>query len=209
MSSGDAFVLYVEGPRDRAILEAWAKRLDPTLARSVVRRCVILGGRQPARAERDLAARAEREPEVRGLCILDRDRGESHSPPGTALDIHTWSRRQIESYLLVPPAIVRAAVRSDPGRELERDVRELLPQVGDDRTLQSFDAKRLFGRHGPLAACLGRPVDPGRVARYMREDEIPAEPRGLLAQVAHRVGLGTPPVEVQRRSFGGGPGCEV
>lgn len=209
MSSGDAFVLYVEGPRDRAILEAWAKRLDPTLARSVVRRCVILGGRQPARAERDLAARAELEPEVRGLCILDRDRGEPDRPQGDALDIHTWSRRQIESYLLVPPAIVRAAVRSDPGRELERGVRELLPRGGERETLQSFDAKRWFGRYGPLATRLGRPVDPGRVARCMREEEIPAEPRGLLERVAHRVGLAPPPVEVLRRPLGVGPGCEV
>ena len=30
--NGDGFILYIEGPRDREILRAWAYRLLPTLA---------------------------------------------------------------------------------------------------------------------------------------------------------------------------------
>lgn len=67
------FVLYVEGPRDRDILESWARRIDPSVARCIERNTVILGGRQPARAVRDFRKRGGEEAGWTGLVVLDRD----------------------------------------------------------------------------------------------------------------------------------------
>ena len=49
-SAPPAFTLYVEGPRDRSILRAWAYRMMPGHARRLFGASVILGGRQPERA---------------------------------------------------------------------------------------------------------------------------------------------------------------
>ena len=43
------FVLYVEGPRDRSILRAWAQRLLPERGPDLLEGAVILGGRRPPR----------------------------------------------------------------------------------------------------------------------------------------------------------------
>ena len=67
------FVLYVEGPRDRDILESWARRIEPSVARCIERNTVILGGRQPARAVRDFRKRGGEEAGWTGLVVLDRD----------------------------------------------------------------------------------------------------------------------------------------
>ena len=67
------FVLYVEGPRDRDILETWARRLEPSIARCIEQNTVILGGRQPARAVRDFRKRGGEEAGWTGLIVLDRD----------------------------------------------------------------------------------------------------------------------------------------
>ena len=49
-SRAGGFVLYLEGPADRGVLEGWCRQLLPGLARRLSRATVILGGRQPARA---------------------------------------------------------------------------------------------------------------------------------------------------------------
>src|SRR5215831_10019361 len=101
-----SFILYVEGPRDRSILRAWAQRLLPELAPDLLEGAVILGGRRPARAVEHFRARA---PGSRGLCVLDRDEDTaSDLPPEDGLEFFTWGRRHIESYLLVASAIRRA-----------------------------------------------------------------------------------------------------
>ncbi|MGH0036270.1 MAG: hypothetical protein ACQGVK_14685 [Myxococcota bacterium] len=170
------FVLYVEGPRDRDILKMWAHRLSPRLARHVAGHAVILGGRQPARAldhfrDFDRAGRG-----ARGLCVLDRDHG-AHAPlesdsdrPG--LEFYTWSRRHIESYLLVPSAI-RRALRLDPhDSRVDRLFREHVPSAEDEEAMAGVDAKRLLDARGPLARGLGLPLGPGRIARAMQASEL-------------------------------------
>ncbi len=184
------FVLFVEGPRDRHILQGWAHRVSPLLARRLVESTVILGGRQPARAVRHLRERAENGQGARGLCVLDRDADgpdPAIAPEGVDLDVFTWGRRHIEAYLLVPDAIRRALRLRDRG--LERLLRDELPRPDDERALARVDAKRLLGHRGALHRLLGSPVDPGRIARAMREDEQPLEVRQLLGQIGERVGL--------------------
>jgi hypothetical protein len=189
-AGGGGFVVYVEGPRDGDILRSWARRLAPPLARELVAATVILGGRQPARAVAHLRRLAAGGEPARGLCVLDRDGGEAATlpePGGVDLELFTWSRRHIESYLLVPDAIRRGLGSRERG--LDRLLREEIPSLDDEAALGAVDAKRLLDRRGPVARLLGRPVDPGRIARAMRPEEIHPEVHALLARIAAGLGL--------------------
>jgi len=203
------FWLYVEGPRDSAILRSWARRLSRPLERIVEGSTVILGGRQPARAvEHFRRAAAEATPSaVRGLCILDRDGddGEVEGPDEPGLEFFTWPRRHIESYLLVPAAIRRSLNGSADGPRVERMLEEYLPDEDARAAWASTDAKRLLAPNGPLARDLGLPLSAAGVARAMRADEIHGEVIGLFDRVRSGAGLApAEPVIVRRRGFHSG-----
>jgi hypothetical protein len=92
------FHVYVEGPRDRAILERWAQRISPRLGRAVDDVSVILGGRQPARAAAHLRQQRSRDASARGLCVLDGDAGAVGSPPQEPRhQLFNWTRPHIQS----------------------------------------------------------------------------------------------------------------
>lgn len=183
----ERFLVYVEGPRDRDVIQAFARRLLPPLSRALPAACVILGGRQPARAASHLARERE-EGEARGVCVLDRDASEAPAPPPTpGLEFFTWRRRHIESYLLVPAAIERASRVRDA--RLRRLLGEELPDPSDERALAGFDAKRFLGRAGPLARFLGRTVAPGEIALAMRAQEAHVDVRSLLVLLAAGLGV--------------------
>jgi hypothetical protein len=181
------FVLYVEGPRDRDILHAWAQRGSADMA-CAVGSAVILGGRQPHRAVEHFRGVRATAPDARGLCVLDRDDaspGSRHEacPDEPGLGFFTWGRRHIESYLLVPAA-VRRTVRGPKERfRVERFLREHLPALGDEAAYRSMDAKRLLEREGALARAVGHPLTGGRIARAMRSDELHADVVSLLARI--------------------------
>lgn len=187
------FVVYVEGPRDRDILRMWAHRVSPPLARNLAANAVILGGRQPARALEHFRELARAGGDVRALCVLDRDHG-THAPldaeaeePG--LGFYTWSRRHIESYLLVPAAI-RRALRLDPhDSRVDRVLREHLPSPEDESAMAGLDAKRLLDARGPLARGLGVQLVPGRIARAMREAELHRDVLACLDRIREVAGL--------------------
>jgi hypothetical protein len=197
------FVVYVEGPRDRDVLAAWARRLSPRLARALPESCVILGGRQPARAAGHLARHREILGAARGLCVLDGDLPSASPapvPPPAAsegLEYFTWRRRHIESYLLVPAAIERAAGTRDT--RLRRMLELELPEPEDEPALCAFDAKRFLGPKGPLARFLGRALAAGWIARAMRVEEIHGDVRALCERIAAGLGIREPEVEVQSR----------
>jgi hypothetical protein len=204
----ERFLVYVEGPRDRDVLRAWAHRLSPALARALEPACVILGGRQPARAAEHLARERAAGRAARGLCLLDGDLPGPRPPDACdGLELVTWRRRHIESYLLVPAAIERAARLRDP--RLRRLLLEELPDPADERALAGFDAKAFLGRKGPLARFLGRPLRPGEIARAMRPEELAPEVRALLARVSAGLGMVGPEVRVELRGGDGGWRGEV
>lgn len=182
----DGFVLYLEGPADRGILDGWCRRLLPESAARLSRSSVILGGRQPARAVAHFRSQGEGR---RGLCVLDRDGGEvtpggEEAEPG--LEFFTWRRRHIESYLLVPSAIRRALQLSDDDDRVERLLREHLPE--DEAEYRELDAKRLLAPRGPVARSLGRTISLPRVARATRASELHADVHAFFERV--RAGLG-------------------
>jgi hypothetical protein len=196
-------VLFVEGPRDRDLLRCWARLLTPRLVRPLVGAALILGGRQPVRAVAHLEGLRERGIAARGLCVLDRDGGPGIEPPdpdSAHLDLFTWSRRHIESYLLVPAAIQRALRGGGPAHALARLLRDELPPPGDERAWRDVDAKRLLDRKGPIAKHVGRPLDPGRIARAMRPDDLHPEVVGLLERIGGELGVAAAPPVVAVRA---------
>jgi hypothetical protein len=199
----EGFVLYVEGPRDRDILRAWAQRLSPALARGIARSAVILGGRQPARATAHFLALVEDGRATHALCVLDRDGidGPPVPEPPPGLEFFTWGRRHIESYLLVPDAIRRGLRLPLDDARSERSLRALLPDPDDEGALEEVDAKRLLARHGPLARSVGS-VSPSRIARVMRPDELHADVHALFERLgeALRLPRGQPLVRFRRET---------
>jgi hypothetical protein len=176
------FVFYIEGPRDKDVLRAWARRLNRSLGRALSECSIILGGRQPQRAAAHFRDVRRVHDGARALCVLDRDGGREDPPQGDpALEFHVWERRHIESYLLVPDAIRRSLRLPHDDRRLLRACRDLLPEADDKEGWGRLDAKRLLAPEGELTRVVGRPIQPGRIARAMREDEIHEEVRALLA----------------------------
>jgi hypothetical protein len=197
---GDGFVLYLEGPRDRGVLEAWGRGLLPGAARRVFAGSVILGGRQPARALEHFRSLGGSRCGMRGLCVLDRDDGDAPDPqdagePG--LEFFTWPRRHIESYLLVVGAILRALRLSDELPRLERTLREHLPSERDEEAWRELDAKRLLAPGGPLPRALGVELRPASIARTMRPAELHADVLECFARLRRASGL--PETEHLRR----------
>ena len=180
-SERGTFILYVEGPRDRSILRAWAQRLLPERAPDLLADAVILGGRRPARALEHFRARAAGS---LGLCVLDRDEDAAAEPEAQdGLEFFTWGRRHIESYLLVPGAIRRALSLPSSDHRLEAALERELPADEDDTGWRAFDAKRLLGETGPLARLLGRPLPLARIARATRADELHADVHEMFGRM--------------------------
>lgn len=189
------FALYLEGPRDRGILQAWAKRVLPADARRLFDASVILGGRQPARALEHFRRLGGSRSGRRALCILDRDDGGAPAAPDhdePALEFFTWGRRHIESYLLVAPAIGRALRLPDRDGRVERALRPHLPADGDEEAWRDLDAKRLLAPGGALPRALGAALRPGAIARSMRAAELHADVHDCFARLRDVLGLREP-----------------
>ena len=183
--------LYVEGPRDREIIEGWAQRASRRLGACVRESTVILGGRQPARAREHLAdARAEHAA-ARGLCVLDRDQEHAlpELPAAEGLELFVWNRRHIESYLLVPGALRR--VLRDANARAIRALEAELPASDDERGWRELDAKRRL-----IAS--GQRFPWGRVARALRDEELHPDVRDFLARLAALFDVAAAPDVVHR-----------
>jgi predicted ATPase len=103
-------VLYVENESDSKLLREWANILDHP-ARAFLSFPYIwplegkgnLGG-----AKQHFRCLRLAYPEIKGLCILDRDQGQPISddaPPG--LQVVSWPRYEIENYLLNPDLLLK------------------------------------------------------------------------------------------------------
>jgi hypothetical protein len=198
------FVLYVEGPCDRDILRVWARCLSPLLARALESSAVVLlGGRQPARALEHFRRLGGATAGVRGLVVLDRDH-HSSEPDAAAvgepgLELFTWRRRHIESYVLVPSAMRRALGLASDDSRAGRLLEDHLPDPGDEDAHRQLNAKRLLGSKGPLARRLGQDLSPGGIARCMRADELHVDVIELYARIREGLGLHDPTPQVLRR----------
>ena len=208
------FVLYVEGARDREILETWARRIEPRLARCVEKNTVILGGRQPARALSDFRDRGGAGAGWHGLVVLDRDdHGESEAlaelgsewkgEPG--IEFFVWSLRHIESYLLVPGAIRRVlgVKAEDPRVDRALANSELASRETQVGSSVRPHAKRMLGSRGALSEALGTELRAGAIARAMRREELHPDIHALFGRIGALSGLiGAGPEVVIRTPLG-------
>ena len=192
--ASDAFVLYVEGARDREILACWARRIDHDLARAIERRAVILGGRRPARAISDFRKRKKDgvSAGLKGLVVLDRDDHPDSSDPidrdlsspvEEGLEVFIWRRRHIESYLIVPAALRRMLGLDPDDRRIEKFVEH------HEHGPESIHAKRILGPGGSLSEVLGAELRAGEIARAMRREEFHDDILDLFDRMGRVLGL--------------------
>jgi hypothetical protein len=164
---------------------------------------VILGGRRPARALKHFRDERVVDATTRGLVVLDRDHhldDDELLQAEQGLELFTWGRRHIESYLLVPDAMRRLlARRPDPGR-IDRLIDDHLPSPHDEEACRTINAKHLLGHKGALARSFGGQIAPGEIARCMRADELHPDVLDLYARIRSALELSEPPVEVVRRT---------
>lgn len=205
-------MLYVEGPRDREILESWARRVEPAVARCIEESTVILGGRQPARAQRDFQRRGGHAAGWRGLIVLDRDHHEApdeRAADATAgadeqagLETFVWGLRHIESYLLVPTAIRRLLGVAPGDDRVETALADPVVTRAAGATTGGGDlhAKRILGAGGSLSEALGRELRAGAIARAMRADELHADVHALIGRIGDLSGAVEKGPEVVVRS---------
>jgi hypothetical protein len=114
-------VLYVENESDSKLLREWANILDHPAKAFLGFPYIwpLLGKGNLGEAKRHFSCLRLAHPDIKGLCILDRDQGTTKgddSPSG--LMVATWPRYEIENYLLIPDLLLRHIGRSEDLFEL-------------------------------------------------------------------------------------------
>ena len=136
------WVLYLEGPTDLAILQAFAKRLGRNnAARALERPFVHYVGDRPAAAASHFHALREAYQDIKGIALFDRL--QSDVPSNQHFPHLVWKRREIENYLCTEAtleAYARASASaseplplfapSEAGKRLNA-MREAIGEIGD------------------------------------------------------------------------------
>jgi len=113
--------------------------------------------------------------------VLDGDDADAPLPvTADALGFFTWTRRHIESYLLVPEAIARSLGLRVDDRRLQHFFDAHVPAASDAEAWRRLDAKRLLGERGAFSHILGRSLPLARVARATRLEELHADVLSLF-----------------------------
>jgi len=116
--------------------------------------------------------------------VLDRDghRQDVADETPDGLDLFTWPRRHIESYLLVPSALRRCMGMSAGDPRLD-DLFADVPNGVNEDALRDLDAKRLLAAKGTLAREMGSFLSPARIARCMRRSDLHPDVLDLLGRL--------------------------
>ena len=108
------YVLYLEGPTDLSVLRAFAERLNHPAKQALENPSVHYVGNDTAKVARHYRALREAKPDIVGVALFDRlDR----VPQDGGAQILSWSRREIENYLLVP-TVLEAWARGEETQDL-------------------------------------------------------------------------------------------
>ncbi len=138
------WVLYLEGPTDLYILQAFAKRLEHGKAvTALARPFVHYVGNQPGKAAEHYFGLREAFSELRGIALFDRLAAEIQERQ--PLQQLQWRRREIESYLCTP-AMLEAYARADDLEkpppllaEVEAGERERAMRAAIDKTVAALE----------------------------------------------------------------------
>jgi hypothetical protein len=143
-------MLYVEGESDERILRAWAKSCEAEeyLAK-VCFRSMGGGTKQDMKTSADRHFKALRciIPEVKRLMLFDYDDAATYHPEQDDISLFEWKRKNIENYLLVPDAWIRAALGQlgfNPGDLFAVPIEELISYffAGENLTLPAGSSWR-------------------------------------------------------------------
>ncbi|MCY4222285.1 MAG: ATP-binding protein [Thiotrichales bacterium] len=174
------YVLYVEGRTDLDILQALARRLDHPVADAWDDRINAFNvqdnfpgpdaqidseierveGGFGVTPERHFFALREMLPGLRGLAILDSDRGQGQDTNSGGLRIRYWRRYEIENYFITPAVLKRYArnAYSEPPLFAESFAGEI------DEVLDALILERVFsGRTSDFATWQGLDADAARL----------------------------------------------
>lgn len=99
------WILYLEGATDLAILQALADRLDHPARANLQRPFVRYVLNQPTAAVSHFAGLNEARPDLVGFGLFDRLERRLPDGPG-ALQLRTWSKREIENYISQPATLM-------------------------------------------------------------------------------------------------------
>jgi hypothetical protein len=136
------YILYVEGESDERILRAWAHACGVVAQIDKVYFKTMRGGGKEnmrERADRHFDALGQIIPGVRRLMLFDYDDRDTafHPSPDNRV-LSEWKRKNIENYLLVPQAWIRAAQRA-----LHCDENDLFAQGALRAITDFFDGQNL------------------------------------------------------------------
>ncbi|CAN5484877.1 ATP-binding protein [soil metagenome] len=114
--AGAPYMVYVEGESDERILRGWAEQCGALPVMDKLCFKVMGGGNKQAmkeQAEKHFAALGQMVPGVKRLMLFDYDDADkAFHPPEDNPALVEWKRKNIENYLLVPPAWQRAALQN-------------------------------------------------------------------------------------------------
>ena len=201
------YVLYVVGRTDLDILQALARRLDhpaadswddrinafyvqdnfpgpdPQLDSEIER---VEGGFGVTPREHFFALR-EMLPELRGLAILDSDRGQRTDTNRGGFRIKYWRRYEVENYFITPAALKRYARHAYSDLPLFAE-----PFAGDiDEVLDALILERVFsGRASDFATWRGLDADAARLLWEASTERIKLSDfaEAFFRRVAERLG---------------------
>ena len=92
------WVLYLEGPTDLAILQAFAEKLGHGAQDVLKAPYFHYVGNQPLKARKHFYGLCEAKPDLVGFCLFDRIDSELHREP--RLKEYAWKRNEIENYIV-------------------------------------------------------------------------------------------------------------
>lgn len=130
---GAPYMVYVEGESDERILRGWAEQCGALPVMDKLCFKAMGGGNKQAmkeQAERHFAALCQIVPGVKRLMLFDYDDADNaFHPPEDNPALVEWKRKNIENYLLVPPAWQRVAVQVLGGPEADLFTQPLLQTI--------------------------------------------------------------------------------
>jgi hypothetical protein len=132
------YILYVEGESDERIVRAWANSCSAQAAIEKVCFKAMAGGDKrymKERADQHFDALRLIVPGVNRLMLLDYDDGATYHPELDNPTLVEWKRKNIENYLLVPDAWMRAAIRRLGGDLFAQSALQIIDRFFVDQNL--------------------------------------------------------------------------
>lgn len=196
---GSPYIVYVEGESDERILRGWAPQCGALPVMDKIEFKIMGGGNKQAMkklADEHFEALKQIIRNVKRLMLFDFDSSdEAFHPPEANPSLAEWKRKNIENYLLVPPAWRRAALLALKVPEDDLFAKPVVDPI--DRFFTDQNLTLPAGRTWRnVSANIFQAVDGKRI--LFKDDE----------SLFHTLRGGDPQVEVLRESVAAGMSAE-